>query len=130
MSSTVGSERRIVLLVDDALAVRGLARRVLDAEGYGVLEAASGEEALQLAEESDRVDVLLTDFRLPGINGIELARRLAAQNPDLVTIYMSGYGAEVLAGEELVPGSTFVEKPFSPAELAMTVRTLLDAPPS
>jgi two-component system, cell cycle sensor histidine kinase and response regulator CckA len=130
MSWTVASERRIVLLVDDALAVRGLARRILDAEGYGVLEASSGEEALQLAEESDRVDVLLTDFRLPGITGIELARRLAAQNPDLVTIYMSGYGEEALAGEELVPGSTFVAKPFSPVELAMTVRTLLDAPPT
>lgn len=128
MSWDVASEQRIILLVEDALAIRGLARRVLDAEGYGVLEASSAEEALQLAEESERVDLLLTDFRLPGITGVELARRLAAENPDLVTVYMSGYGEEALAGEELVPGSTFVQKPFSPVELAMTVRTLLDAP--
>jgi two-component system, cell cycle sensor histidine kinase and response regulator CckA len=121
--------RRVILLVDDALAIRGLARRVLDAEGYDVLEASSAEEALRLADESDRVDLLLTDFRLPGINGPELARRLAKQNPELITIYMSGYGEEALEGEELVPGSSFVQKPFSPIELAMTVRTLLDGAP-
>jgi len=116
----------VILLVDDALAVRGLAHRVLDAEGYRVLEASSAEEALELAGESERVDLLLTVFRLPGLNGPELARRLAETHPGLITIYMSGYGEEALEGEELLPGSTFVQKPFSPVELAMTVRTLLE----
>lgn len=91
-----------------------------------MLEASSAEEALRLAGESDRVDLLLTDYRLPGINGPELARRLTEGHPELITIYMSGYGEEALEGEELVPGSTFVQKPFSPVELAMTIRRLLE----
>ena len=60
------------------------------------------------------------------MRGPELARRLTQRQPDLITVYMSGYGEEALEGEELVPGSTFIQKPFSPVELAMTVRTLLE----
>ena len=118
---------RVILLVDDALAVRGLARRVLEGEGYTVLEASSAEEALELAEEPGTdVDLLLTDYRLPEMRGPELARRLTQRQPDLITVYMSGYGEEALEGEELVPGSTFIQKPFSPVELGMKVRTLLE----
>jgi two-component system, cell cycle sensor histidine kinase and response regulator CckA len=117
----------VILVVDDALAIRGLARRVLEAEGYDVLEASSAEEAFGLAGEAEHVDLLLTDFRLPGLNGPELARELSGRYPDLITIYMSGYGEEALEGQELVPGSTFVQKPFSPVELAMRVRTLLES---
>jgi CheY-like chemotaxis protein len=118
---------RVILLVDDALAVRGLARRVLEGEGYDVLEASSAEEALALAAEGHEIDLLLTDYRLPEMRGPELARQLTRRLPDLITIYMSGYGEEALEGEELVPGSTFIQKPFSPVELGMRVRTLLDA---
>lgn len=117
----------VILLVDDALAVRGLARRVLEGEGYTVLEASSAEEALALAEDPrTAVDLLLTDYRLPEMRGPELARRLTERQPDLITVYMSGYGEEALEGEELVPGSTFIQKPFSPVELGMKVRTLLE----
>ena len=118
---------RVILLVDDALAVRGLARRVLEGEGYTVLEASSAEEALELAgEPGTDVDLLLTDYRLPEMRGPDLARRLTQRQPDLITVYMSGYGEEALEGEELVPGSTFIQKPFSPVELGMKVRTLLE----
>ncbi len=116
-----------ILLVDDTLAVRGLARRVLEGEGFHVLEASSAEEALELAETQERpIDLLLTDYRLPEMRGPELARRLSADRPDLITVFMSGYGEEALEGEELVAGSTFIQKPFSPVELGMRVRTLLD----
>ena len=116
-----------ILLVDDTLAVRGLARRVLEGEGFRVLEASSAEEALDLAATEDQpIDLLLTDYRLPEMRGPELARRLCADRPDLITVFMSGYGEEALEGEELVPGSTFIQKPFSPVELGMRVRTLLD----
>jgi CheY-like chemotaxis protein len=119
---------RVILLVDDAFAVRGLARRVLEGEGYDVLEASTAEEALALADEAERqIDLLLTDYRLPEMRGPELARRLTERRPDLITIYMSGYGEEALEGEELVPGSTFIQKPFSPVELGMRVRTLLES---
>ena len=118
---------RVILLVDDALAVRGLARRVLEGEGYTVLEASSAEEALALADDpGNDVDLLLTDYRLPEMRGPELARRLTERQPGLITVYMSGYGEEALEGEELVPGSTFIQKPFSPVELGMKVRTLLE----
>jgi two-component system, cell cycle sensor histidine kinase and response regulator CckA len=116
-----------ILLVDDTLAVRGLARRVLEGEGFTVLEASSAEEALALSEAREApIDLLLTDYRLPEMRGPELARRLCAERPDLITVYMSGYGEEALEGEELVPGSIFIQKPFSPVELGMRVRTLLD----
>src|SRR5206468_12512956 len=92
---------RVILLVDDAFAVRGLARRVLEGEGYVVLEASTAEEALVLAEEPGRdVDLLLTDYRLPEMRGPELARRLTEKRPELITVYMSGYGEEALEGEE------------------------------
>jgi len=84
--------------------LRGLARRVLEGEGYDVLEASTAEEALALADEAERrIDLLLTDYRLPEMRGPELARRLTERRPDLITIYMSGYGEEALEGEELVP---------------------------
>jgi two-component system cell cycle sensor histidine kinase/response regulator CckA len=115
-----------ILLVDDTLAVRGLARRVLEGEGFTVLEASSAEEALALAEDREQpIDLLLTDYRLPEMRGPELARRLCADRPEVITVFMSGYGEEALEGEELVAGSTFIQKPFSPVELGMHVRMLL-----
>jgi len=108
-----------VLLVEDEVLVRDLARSILTRAGYSVREAANGLEALSVFAASDRaVDLLLTDVIMPGMGGVELARRLTAQNPDLQVVFISGYAGEALGTQgELAAGIHLVRKPFSPAEL-------------
>ena len=87
-----------ILVVDDESQVRSLARDILQGAGYRVLEAEDGEQALRLAEQHPgAIHVLLTDIMMPGINGKELADRLAANRPDTKMIFMSGRAAEVIS---------------------------------
>jgi PAS domain S-box-containing protein len=117
-----------VLLVEDEAAVRAVARQSLERHGYTVLEAASGEIALDLAQRyAGRIHLLLTDVVMPGISGRALALRFAALRPDMHTIYMSGYTDEAIARHGVLePGITYVQKPFSPDALARKVRDVLD----
>ena len=86
-----------ILVVDDEALVRSLARDILLGAGYHVLEAEDGEQALRVAEEHPgAIHVLLTDVVMPGINGKELAARVAALRPDTRMIFMSGRAAEVI----------------------------------
>lgn len=121
-----------VLLVEDETAVRRTARRVLERNGYQVLEARHGADALLLWEERDgAVDVVLTDLRMPELGGGELLQQLRARRPTLPAVLMSGYVQEpmegVLAGG--VPVQT-LDKPFTPAELLSAVREALDGTPA
>jgi CheY-like chemotaxis protein len=87
-----------ILVADDEAQVRSLARDILLSAGYRVLEAEDGEQALHLAEEhSGAIHVLLTDLIMPGINGKELADRLAAARTDTKMIFMSGRASEVIS---------------------------------
>jgi two-component system, cell cycle sensor histidine kinase and response regulator CckA len=96
-----------------------------------VLVAGNGREALELLHAEDRpIDLLLTDVIMPELNGQDLAERVRAERPEIRVIFMSGYNEEaVLRHGVLALGTSFVEKPFSPAELLERVRTTLDAPP-
>jgi two-component system, cell cycle sensor histidine kinase and response regulator CckA len=119
-----------VLLVDDELAVRALAARVLRRRGYTVLEAADGQQALQVFQEHSATDIalLLTDVVMPQMNGDELASQLLALRPDLKVLFMSGYTASaVLDISKLNPNTAFLPKPFLPTMLADKVRDLLDS---
>jgi CheY-like chemotaxis protein len=118
-----------VLVVEDEVAVQEMAGRILSSQGYSVLNAANGEEALEMSSRGDsRIDVLLTDVMMPGMLGTELARRITARVPDIRVLYISGYGHEAIEQQGLVRGARFVEKPFSPQDLLNGVRELLDAP--
>ena len=79
-----------MLVVEDEEVIRGLVDQVLRGEGYDVLLAADGDEAIELAD-GNRVDVLLTDLTMPGIGGHELADRLRAGAPELKVMFMSGF---------------------------------------
>jgi PAS domain S-box-containing protein len=121
--------KEIVLLVEDEEAVRGLAALVLQRYGYGVLEAASGPQALELWERhAAEIDLMLSDMVMPGgITGRELAEKFRSTRPDLKVILMSGYSAEMsgraFAWDEKTP---FLQKPFEAARLIATVRQCLD----
>jgi DNA-binding response OmpR family regulator len=89
--------------------------------GYEVADACNAEDALGEANRLDRLDLLITDVVLPGVNGKELAGRLVTSQPDATVLYMTGYADHAETGDI----SPVLRKPFSPDELVRTVRTLL-----
>ena len=119
-----------LLLVEDEESVRGLAARVLQSYGYRVLEARDGAEALQVAQgTSEYLHLLVTDVVMPGISGLELARRLGAQRPRLRVLYMSGYTDDAIVRRGvLAADAQFLPKPFTPEVLVRRVREVLDRP--
>ncbi|MGC4121498.1 MAG: response regulator [Myxococcales bacterium] len=122
--------RETLLLVEDEETLRKMARRALEQRGYTVLEAGSGEQALEVAGAFDRdIDGLVTDLVMPGITGRVLAERLRQKRPTLKVLYVSGHSPDALAPGSLVAeGAEFLPKPFEPDQLAATVRRLLDQP--
>jgi two-component system cell cycle sensor histidine kinase/response regulator CckA len=123
-----GSET--ILLVEDETAVRHFARRALEANGYCVLAAADGTEALTLAaNHAGPIHVLLTDVVMPGIGGPELARRLSGLRPTLRVMYSSGYTDDETVRQGVrESGTAFLQKPFAPEELLQKVAEVLSAP--
>lgn len=117
----------VLLVVDDCNATRSLMREVLTRDGYQVLEAASGQEALSRAEESS-VDLLVSDVVLPDLIGPDLALHLLDRQPDLQVIFTSGYGAEFcrLPPPEKL-SHRFVDKPIHSGDLLRKVRQALSA---
>ena len=107
-----------------------MTRRLLEKQGYRVLEATSGREALHLWDGGAQADLLLTDVIMPdGINGRKLAEELRTKKPDLKVLYVSGFSGEVLGrdtGSIRRESGFFLQKPFSPADLFRTVRQSLD----
>jgi PAS domain S-box-containing protein len=118
-----------ILVVEDEPALRALARRVLEAYGYRVLESASGVEAISLWEEHAlQIDLLLTDMVMPGgVNGRELALKLKEQDRGIKVVYTSGYSPEAIAeGLDLIEGVNFLAKPYRPGALAKIVHGCLN----
>ncbi len=117
-----------VLVVEDDDLVRSVVRDTLLRQGYGVLEAANGKEAIAVARASQgRFDLLVTDMVMPLMGGGELARTLRVRQPDLAILSMSGY-AESQINQDLPDSALFLHKPFTPDELARAVRRALDEP--
>jgi two-component system cell cycle sensor histidine kinase/response regulator CckA len=121
-----GSET--VLVAEDEDAVRMIVRRVLRDQGYHILEARDGEEALALhAAHRDAIELVVTDVIMPRMGGRELARRLGAIDPGLPVLYMSGYTDDrTLQNAGLEPGAAFLAKPFATEALVARVRELLE----
>jgi PAS domain S-box-containing protein len=120
--------RETVLLVEDELSVRGLAVQVLRENGYNLLEAANGIEALRMAQEyAGEIHLLLTDVVMPQMGGKELADRLKPLRPGIKVLFTSGYTDNAIVHHGVLePGIDFLQKPFSPITLAQKVRKVLD----
>ena len=122
-----GSE--IVLLVEDEPSVRSLARRILERNGYTVLEAHDGGHAVRVADQYKQpIQLLVTDMVMPELNGPNVWAALREKRPELRVLFMSGYTNEdVIRRGLLESGASFLQKPFTAADLAKAVRTVLDA---
>jgi nitrogen-specific signal transduction histidine kinase/CheY-like chemotaxis protein len=118
-----------VIVVDDQEEVRKYTAAALKALGYRVLECGSATEAITICEQpSQRVDRVLTDMVMPGIGGKGLAARLAALRPGVPVLFMSGYAENDIEGQQSIESRFFLQKPFSPTELAEKVGTALGLP--
>jgi CheY-like chemotaxis protein len=116
-----------VLVVEDEPTVRFMTSRALQEQGYKVMEASSGDEALRLVEQSDgALDLIITDVIIPGIDGTELARRASVLRPGLPILFMSGYTDDDIVRRGLLDREqNFLQKPFTPDALIRRVAELL-----
>jgi two-component system, cell cycle sensor histidine kinase and response regulator CckA len=117
-----------ILLVEDELVVRDLVREVLQATGYAVLEAANGEQALEMSgAHQGPIHLLLADVVLPGLSGPEVAAQLVSTRPELQVIYMSGYAPETIKRYGVSEKHRLLlQKPFTPTTLLANVQQALD----
>lgn len=124
---TGSGARHLVLVVDDEQGLRDLVCRTLRAEGYRTLEAAHGGEALEMVETGpERIDLVVTDVVMPGMDGRELGRRLARIRPTLPILYMSAYEVNDIFQRGSPRGSApFLQKPFPRDGLINSVQQLL-----
>jgi PAS domain S-box-containing protein len=118
-----------VLLVEDEDMVRTLSRAVLQEQGYTVLEARHGREAIGLpGADLDNVELTVTDVVMPGMDGRDLAQQLLRRKPNMKVLYVSGYTDNaIIRSGMLEPGTAFLEKPFTPEVLARKVHEMLVA---
>jgi two-component system cell cycle sensor histidine kinase/response regulator CckA len=117
-----------ILIVEDEEVVRKLAVRVLQMQGYKVLEAPDGGKALMLCEEfKEPIDLILTDVVMPGMSGRKLVDRLKVIHPEMKVLYMSGYTDDAIFHHGILEsGVNFIQKPFNVDGLARKVREVLD----
>jgi CheY-like chemotaxis protein len=120
--------RRTVLVVEDEPSLRRLVVLMLEEQGFKVLAASNGGDALEIAEHYDGpVQLLLTDVVMPGMTGPELAKRLRGVRPGLKILYMSGYNDSRLVSHDVEQGVDLLVKPFTPDEFLGRVETACDA---
>ena len=115
---------RRILVVDDEASIRRVTRLFLERIGYEVLEAASAFTAMGLLDAGRAPDLLISDLRMPGLNGDEMVSRLRVTQPELKVLYISGYG-DLLANLRPAPNEAVLEKPFTVTALTEAVSALL-----
>ena len=122
--------KETILVVEDQDDVRHLTLMALSKFGYTVHCAAQGEEAIAFSRQFEgTIDLLLTDVIMPGMNGRQVAERLAIERPAMRILYMSGYSADAIAHRGVLePGLDYIQKPFSAESLAAKVRKMLGPP--
>src|SRR6185436_18163406 len=120
-----------ILVVDDIASNRALVKEILKIHDYNVLEAKDSEEAKKVSRgHPGPIHLLIADLVMPNVNGIELARFLRPQRPEMKVLYISGYNADVNVQIEVWDEEAdFLPKPFSPNGLLQKVEDLLDPTP-
>ena len=114
----------VILLAEDEAVVRNLVRLMLEKEGYALLTANDGQEALEICEKfADPIHLLLTDVQMPRMNGLELAERVREQRPEIKVMMMSGQTTTTIL-EKNTPDA-FLRKPFIPPTLLQCVQRVL-----
>ncbi|MCI0657388.1 MAG: ATP-binding protein [Acidobacteria bacterium] len=118
-----------LLLIEDETLVRELAHEILTGQGYQVLDAGSGEEAIRIFEaHAEPIHLVVTDVIMPGMNGREVYERMAQLRPGLKVLYMSGYTQSAIVHRGVLePGTAFVQKPFTIPSFLERVREVLEA---
>jgi signal transduction histidine kinase/CheY-like chemotaxis protein len=118
-----------ILLVEDEESVRELVRKVLEKNGYTILEARHGENAIEICgRHKAEIHLLVTDVVMPRMSGRELAEKLMISHPKLKVLYLSGYTDDAVVRHGVLESMTaFLQKPFTPDALARKVRDVLDA---
>jgi len=117
-----------VLVVDDEITVRVLVIEILEELGYSAIEAADGPHGLRILQSDARIDLLVTDVGLPGLNGRQLADAARESRPGLRVLFMTGYAhnAAVGTGSALEPGMEIISKPFALDTLAKKIRAMIE----
>ncbi len=122
--------RLTIMLVDDDEAVRDMIRRTLERQRHTVLDAASGEQALQLNRMfNEHIDLLITDIRMPGMTGLQLRDALAALRPGMHVLFISGHAEEFTRGELRDHQTPFLGKPFTMEQLDQAIQRAMAATP-
>lgn len=116
------SEAVRILLVDDEETVRRVTGRLLEKLGYQVRSASDGSEALQIIEDGEEFDLVLTDVVMPGLSGIEMAERLRELRPRQRILFTSGYTTREFGRPPGEPPQPFMPKPFSLDDLSRAVK--------
>ena len=123
--ASIGNET--IFIVEDDIIVRTVAVMVLHKQGYRVLEATNGIEALEMARTEEKIDLLLTDLVMPLMSGRRLAEEFKLIHPEAKIVYASGYTDDITVRTEVQQEAhAFVQKPFTPSELANSIRKVLD----
>jgi DNA-binding response OmpR family regulator len=119
----------MVLLVEDQKEVREFLVDALRDQGYSVLAASSGEEAMGICErDGGRVDLVLSDVVMPNMSGAQLVAKLTQKHPRVRVLFMSGFTGKVMERHGMPPGAGFIQKPFSPEQLSKKIREVLKSP--
>lgn len=118
--------KQVILIVDDEEGLREGLSKLLETEGYAALSAESGEQALKILQHA-HIDLVLTDMRMPGMDGIELLKKIRKQHPDVGVIIITGYGQIESYIEAMNFGAIeYVSKPFKVNELKFIVNKVLN----
>ena len=115
-----------ILIVDDEKDVLDLCKRILETQGYNVKSTHNGYEAIDIAHNED-FDLLLTDIKMPGMSGLEIAQMLKESDPGIICVTMTGFSTMDMAINALKLGiDEFILKPFTPKELIIAVANALE----
>jgi DNA-binding NtrC family response regulator len=131
MTDAIARGTETILLVEDERGVRSLLSSMLEAEGYTVVEASSGEDAMAISSSyEETIHAMVSDVIMPGLTGPELQKRLAPARPGMKVLFMSGYTDDAVVRHGILrEGIAYLQKPFTPASLATKVRRVLGTAP-